>query len=191
VCGMPFDFALEAGNLCAACLRARPPFSRARAAMRYDEHSSRLIFRLKYQDDTRLAAVFAPWLAGAGRELLQSADALVPVPLHYWRFLGRRYNQAALLARALSRHTGLPLLPDALERVRATAQQTGLSARQRAKNVRGAFRAHPRRAHHIQGKSLVLLDDVFTTGATLRACTRALLAAGAAGVSVLTLAKRV
>lgn len=190
-CGLPLEFALDGGEgECAECAHKRPRFSRARAVMRYDDASSRLIMALKYHDDTRLAAVFAPWLASAGRELLQSADLLVPVPLHYWRFVKRRYNQAALLARTVAKHTGKPCLPDALRRTRPTASQTGLSKREREANMRGAFAVNPRHAEALKGRSILLIDDVYTTGATLNACTRALMGAGAAGVSALTLARR-
>lgn len=158
--------------------------------MEYNDFSRRLIIELKYQDETRLAAVFGPWLAAAGRELTETADLIVPVPLHYWRFVKRRYNQAALLAKALARHSSCAAMPDALIRVRGTSPQTGLRNRERERNVRGAFRVHPRHADSIRGKTVVLVDDVYTTGATLRACAKALLLSGAASVRAVTLARR-
>lgn len=189
-CGLPFDFDMGEGALCAECLHRRPVFSRARAALRYDDASRRLIMELKYQDETQLARIFGPWMASAGRDMAAACDIIVPVPLHYWRFVKRRYNQAALLAQALAKPAGLPVLPDALLRTRATPQQAGLSKRERERNMRGAFRVNPRYAERLRGKSVLLIDDVFTTGATLSACTRSLLAAQAASVSVLTLARR-
>jgi len=189
-CGLPFEFA-EAGSMCADCLHTRPPFAHARTALRYDDHSSALITRLKYADQTQLAAVYGPWLAKAGKELIARSDAIVPVPLHYFRFVKRRYNQSALLAQSLAKHTALPVLPDILTRTRPTKPQTGLTRKQREDNVKGAFSANPKHTHHIKGKNILLVDDVFTTGSTLQACTKALLKAGAMQVNVLTLARTV
>lgn len=190
-CGAPFEYDLGAGARCEDCLRNAPPFSRARAVMRYDDSCSALIKKLKYQDETRLSRAFTPWLLAAGRELLPDADAIIPVPLYYWRFVHRRYNQAALLAQGMARQSALSFWPDGLIRVRATAQQTGLSKSARTKNVKDAFCLNPRYLADVTNKTLVLVDDVYTTGATLSACAETLLSAGAARVFALTLARRV
>ncbi|MDX2112917.1 MAG: ComF family protein [Alphaproteobacteria bacterium] len=171
-----------------ACASA-PPFSRARACVRYDEHSKRLVLLLKYHDQAYLARIFGSWLAKAGGELIRASDMIIPVPLHYWRFVSRRYNQSALLAAALAKTCGLPHLPDGLTRTRKTLPQTGLSRSQRENNVRGAFAANPKHLATLKGKSVLLMDDVFTTGATIEACTKALLKAGSSTVNVLTLAR--
>jgi ComF family protein len=189
-CGLPFEYAVDVNTLCGECLQEHPPYSRARSAFVYNEHSKRLVLKLKYQDDTYLARVYGPWLSKAGRELIAASDLIIPVPLHYWRFVSRRYNQSALLAKMLAQFVDKPLLIDGLKRTRATEQQTGLSKKQREDNVRGAFSAHPKHAAAIKGKSVLLIDDVMTTGSTLRHCTKALLKAGAAQVNVLTLARR-
>jgi ComF family protein len=115
---------------------------------------------------------------------------IVPVPLHYWRFVGRRYNQSALLAYALARHCGLPVLPDGLARIRPTRPQASLSRAQRQSNVKGAFSVTRRQAAKLTGKAVLLVDDVQTTSATVHECSRALLAGGAAAVRVLTLARK-
>ena len=128
-------------------------------------------------------------MARAGAELLEEADLVVPVPLHRWRLLRRRYNQSALLALAVSRSSGVAAVPDLIRRVRATASQGGLSAGQRRRNVAGAFRVAPRLVDRVAGRRVVLVDDVHTTGATLVACTGALRRAGATDVDVLTLAR--
>ena len=190
-CGLPFEFSIGDEALCGECLRARPDFSRARAALRYDEHSKALILKLKYHDQTHLAAIYGAWLAKAGQPLVAASDVIVPVPLHYWRFVSRRYNQSALLAQALSKACGLPCLPDGLQRTRKTASQAGLTRAQRFDNVRGAFAANRKYTARLAGKSVLLVDDVMTTGATLEQCTKALLKAGAATVNVLTLARTV
>jgi ComF family protein len=190
-CGQPFDFAIGDQALCGACLRERPLFSRARAVFRYDEHSRALVTKLKYADQTQLASIYGAWLSRFGKELVAASEVIVPVPLHYWRFIGRRYNQSALLAHGLHKKSGLPFIPDGLKRIRATEPQPGLTHRQRHDNVKGAFSAHPKRTAALKGRSVLLVDDVMTTGATLSECAKALLKAGAAQVNVLTLARKV
>jgi ComF family protein len=128
-------------------------------------------------------------MAQAGRELLSDADALVPVPLHWRRLWMRRFNQAAALARAISATSGVPLLIDTLKRRKATPQQVGLSRSERAANVQGAFRVPAVQRVNVIGRRLVLVDDVLTTGATVDACARALLRAGATRVDVLVFAR--
>lgn len=188
-CGLPFEHDMGAGALCAVCLRRRPPYGRARAVFRYDDASRGMVLAFKHGDRTDAAPAFGRWLARAGAELLEDADLVVPVPLHRWRLLRRRYNQSALLALAVSRSSGVAAVPDLIRRVRATASQGGLSAGQRRRNVAGAFRVAPRLADRVAGRRVVLVDDVHTTGATLVACTGALRRAGATNVDVLTLAR--
>lgn len=190
-CGLPLEFAVDAQTLCGECLREHPPFSRARAAFAYNEQSRTLILKLKYQDDTYLSHSFAGWLQSAGKELVAASDLMIPVPLHWRRMVSRRYNQSLLLARALAAKTALPLLADGLVRTRHTPQQAGLSKNAREKNVKNAFAVPPKHLVVLKGKSILLIDDVMTTGATLSACTHVLLKAGAGQVNVLTLARRV
>ena len=189
-CGHPFDYAIGDQALCGECLRERPPYARARAVFRYDEHSRALVTKLKYADQTQLAAIYGNWLARFGKELVAASEVIVPVPLHYWRFLGRRYNQSALLAHALHKSGGLPVIPDGLKRIRHTQPQPGLTYRQRQDNVKGAFAAHPKRRDALKGKAVLLIDDVMTTSATAGECAKALLKAGAMNVNVLTLARK-
>lgn len=188
-CGLPLEFAVDENTLCGECLREHPPFSRARAAFVYNDASRTLVMKLKYQDDTYLAPIFARWLKNAGAELIAASDLIIPVPLHYWRMVSRRYNQSLLLARILAEHTNLPLLADGLTRTRRTPQQTGLTRAQRQKNVKNAFSVPDKHRAAIKGKSILLVDDVMTTGATLSACTQNLLKAEAGQVNVLTLAR--
>jgi ComF family protein len=190
-CGVPFAAAGQGGpeRLCPGCRAAPPVFGRARAALRYDAQARRLILPFKHADRTELVAALAPHMARAGAGLLEGADMLVPVPLHRRRLFQRRYNQAALLARAIARIAGLPVLPDALLRLRATAALGEKSAEQRATEVADAFAVRPARAARIAGARVLLIDDVMTSGATANACARALLAAGAAGVDVLVAAR--
>src|SRR5262249_19241308 len=125
--GIPFGYEQGPGALCAEAVASPPAFGRARAAVRYDEVARALVHALKYGDRLALAPALGRWMAQAGRELTEGADALVPVPLHWRRLWTRRFNQAAALAAAISIESGLPLLDNALKRTRATAQQVGLA----------------------------------------------------------------
>jgi ComF family protein len=190
LCGYPLPHSAADAPLCGGCAQQPPPFDRARAALRYDEGARGLILAFKHADRTDSAPAFGRWLAQAGSELLADADLIAPVPLHRWRLLKRGYNQAAVLARALARESALPLLPDLLQRRRATRSQQGLSAQARLTNITAAsFRPHPWHARRLAGCRVLLVDDVLTTGATVGACARVLRRAGAAGVDVLTLAR--
>ncbi len=154
----------------------------------YDDVARGLVHRLKYEDRHDLARPMARMMAGAGRDLIAQADCIVPVPLHRWRLWRRRFNQAALLARPLADGAGLPFLPHALIRQRATRSQVGLSRAGRAENLSGAFHVPPAEAHRLAGLRVLLVDDVRTTGATANAAARALLRGGAASVDLLTFA---
>lgn len=185
-CGAPFA-APAAVGVCEDCARHPPVWNRARAAVLYDDGSKPLILGFKHADRTDLAPTLAAWMARAGAELLADAEMILPVPLHRWRLYGRRYNQAALLARGVSRLSGVPSRPDALIRSRATPSQGELGRRARMRNIAGAFVLNP--SAGIEGKRLLLIDDVLTTGATVSECVRVLQAGGAAAVDVLTLAR--
>ncbi len=188
-CGRPFDFEQPEGTLCGECLAERPHYNRSRSALQYNDSSRELILKFKHTDHTHAVIAFLPWMKRAGARLIENSDCTVPVPLHRWRFLKRRYNQAALIAQALSRETGLAYHPEAIERVRATRSQGHLSAKDRARNVRKAFTIPENRQPEIRGKRVLLIDDVYTTGATVNECALALLKAGCAEVNVLTLAR--
>lgn len=193
LCGMPFEFEAEANSLCGACTQRPPTYGRARAVFSYDGFSRNLVLAFKYGDRTDAAPPFGRWLARAGTEVLDGADVLVPVPLHWTRLLGRRYNQAALLAFALARETGISVVPDILHRRRRTPPQGFMTVAQRARNLRGAIglrsNGRTRRATRVEGQRIVLVDDVMTTGATVSECARVLLSAGTQSVDVLTLAR--
>jgi ComF family protein len=188
-CGMPFEYDLGDGELCVLCQSGQRGFDRLRAACLYDEFSRGLILELKHADRTDLAGLFARWLARAAGDVLPHAQGILPVPMHRWRLLGRRYNQAAEIARPLARIARAPYLPDALVRSRPTASQGGKSRTGRRRNVAGVFAVAPRWRRRIEGRRLLLVDDVFTTGATVEGCARALKAAGAAAVDVVVIAR--
>jgi ComF family protein len=189
-CGLPFEVDPGADSVCGACHAHPHAFDRARALFRYDDASKRLILSFKHGDRLDHAPAFARWLERTGRPLFAEADLILPVPLHRFRLWRRRYNQAAVLAAKLSALTGCPADPLALERKRPTRSQGEMpSAKARRRNVLGAFRVPPEKLAAIRGRNVLLVDDVFTTGATLDACARALKRAGAREVNALTLAR--
>jgi ComF family protein len=187
--GIPFVYDPGPDMLSMEAIASPPAYQRARAAVRYDEVARTLVHALKYQDRTDLAPAMGRWMARAGRELLDGADMLIPVPLHWRRAWHRRYNQSGALGRTIARQSGIALRGDILQRVRATEQQVGLSRPQRASNVQGAFKVSADRQSEIAGRRLVLIDDVLTSGATTDACARGLLRAKAAQVDVLVFAR--
>ncbi|MFQ3457509.1 ComF family protein [Bradyrhizobium sp. UFLA01-814] len=187
--GIPFVYDPGPELLSMEAIANPPAYQRARAAVRYDDVARTLVHALKYQDRTDLAPTMGRWMARAGKELLRDADLLVPVPLHWRRGWSRRYNQSGALAKVIARQSGVKMAAEALRRIRATEQQIGLSRKDRASNVQGAFGvAHERKAD-VQGRRVILIDDVLTSGATVDACARALLRAKAAQVDVLVFAR--
>jgi ComF family protein len=187
--GIPFVYDPGPELLSMEAIANPPAYQRARAAVRYDEVARTLVHALKYQDRTDLAPIMGRWMARAGREPLDGADMLIPVPLHWRRAWRRRFNQSGALGRIISRQSGVPLNGNALQRVRATEQQVGLSRPQRASNVQGAFQVSAERQTEVRGRRITVIDDVLTSGATVDACARALLRAKAAQVDVLVFAR--
>lgn len=189
ICGIPFPFPVGAGMVCAACAARAPAYRCARSAFQYDAASRQMVLALKHAGRTDALAAFGLWMARAGAAALDGADGLVPIPLHPRRLRQRRFNQAFLLARAVSAVSGVRVQAHVLGRKRATPTQGGLSAKARQRNVAGAFMVRDRARAGLAGRRLVLIDDVHTTGATLEAAARTLKRAGAADVSAITLAR--
>ena len=188
-CGLPFEYEMGPGVRCPAC-EARPrAFGRARAACLYDEHSRDLILQFKHADRLDLAQLFSLWLSRAADQLVEDSDVVVPVPMHPLRLIRRRYNQAAEIARPLAKRAGLPYWPGALKRRRAGESQAGKSGTGRQRNVQGAYVCADGWSQRIEGRRVLLVDDVMTTGATADACAKALTRAGAAGVNVAVIAR--
>jgi ComF family protein len=188
ILGKPFDYDQGPGAVCPEAIAEPPSFARLRSRALYGDVVRSLISGLKFSDRTDLARWMAYWLVPAGQELAVDCSLCMPVPLHPWRQHARRYNQSAELARHVARLTGLQYEPLALARSRATRRQLGLSATERIRNVQGAFRVTAEKRPIVEGRRILLIDDVYTTGATVNACSRALLRAGAQAVDVLTFA---
>jgi ComF family protein len=178
---------LGAGGRCEGCTLKPFPFVRTRAACLYGEASKSLILPFKHADRTDIGPMFTQWIGRAAAELIKDCDIIVPVPLHWTRLWIRRYNQAAEIARPLARQYDKDYLADGLRRVRPTIRQGSKAERER--NVKGAFMVTSAGVRRLRGRHVVLVDDVFTTGATARACAEALMAAGVRQVDVAVIAR--
>lgn len=192
-CGVPIEStALIPFDIpCGECRLTRRPYGVCRSAGVYDGPLKQCIHSFKYEGRRELAEVLGRFMAEcADRELAEAEyDALVPVPLHRDRLRERGFNQALLLARELAKRRGSPVAPDVLARDRGTLSQSTLSRRERLKNVRGAFAVGERGA--VRGMRFLVIDDVYTTGATADECARILMKAGARAVDILTLARSI
>lgn len=188
-CGVPLPYAAAGGvaQKCTGCTERAPAFTQARAALCYDETAKRIILPLKYADHTEAVNGLAVLMRRVGEPMLQAANVLAPVPLHARRLRARRFNQAALLAIQLARLTGRPLGLDLLLRRRETAPLEGLGLSARQAELEGAIVMRPN--SDVQGKRVLLIDDVMTSGTTANECARVLLAGGAWRVDVLTVAR--
>lgn len=188
-CGTPFTFEAPIGTICASCIELEPVFDQARSAVLYNDASRKLVIDFKYGDKMHFVQTFVPWMMRAGAEMLEQSDIIVPVPLHARRLWRRRFNQSAVLAQHLAKRAGKACLPDGLIRLRHTVPQKGLSRSHRTDNVKNAFAVNGRYLSMIKGGNALLIDDVFTSGATLNECAKTLKKHGAAKVSVLTIAR--
>jgi ComF family protein len=193
MCARPFEggLYLGAGALCSHCTEKPFSFGRGRAACLYDAHSRGLILAFKHADRLELTSVLSGWVSRGASDILAEADALIPVPLHPSRLHERRYNQAAEIARYLARMHNKTYLPTALMRPKKTPTQGKASPQVRWNNVKKAFAVTASGARDIRGRHIVLIDDVFTTGATLEACARTLLTAEARKVDIAVIARAV
>ena len=187
--GLPFAHDPGEGMVSPQAIAYPPVFDRLRSVALHEGVARHLVHDLKYRDRVDLAPMMAGWMLRAASADIAAADGILAVPLHRMRMFRRMFNQSAELARHLARQSGKPFLADALVRRKRTQQQVGLTANQRSLNVRGAFEVPEGREDLVFGKRLVLIDDVYTTGATVSAATTALKKAGAADVTVLTFAR--
>ena len=185
-CGIPFAFDRGLGARCAACVKTPPVHQGVRAAVAYGDIARSVALKFKYGRKTHLGALMAGHMA---RLMPAGIDLIVPVPLHRWRLWSRGFNQAALVAAALGKSSGVPVDVALLRRVRPTRPLRGMGRAARARMVRGAFAVVPGGKAKLAGKALLLVDDIYTSGATTDACTRCLMKAGAKSVTILAWAR--
>ena len=189
ILGTPFAVDQPDGTLSPAAMADPPPFRRLRSVADYGPVSRKLVHSLKYNDRTDLAPWMARWMVRAGAQSIADCSVVVSVPLHSTRFFSRMFNQSAELARHISGATGLAFDPSLLVRIKRTRRQVGLERNARQDNVRGAFAVPDEKRIEVAGRRVLLVDDVYTTGATIRAAAKALLKAQAQSVDVLTFAR--
>lgn len=186
---IPFAYDVGPEALSAEAIADPPPFARMRAVAIYDDVSGPIVQALKYHDHTELAGSMGRMMARAVADLSAEVDLVVPVPLHRGRLWHRRFNQSAMIAAEVARGIGRPHGPELVARIKPTRRQVGLRATERAANVQGAFRVPAEARPELAGRRVLLVDDVYTTGATVKAVTRALLRGGAAAVDVVVFAR--
>lgn len=189
-CGIPLPGQQGGDALgCDSCLTAPPLWVQGRSAVKYRGNGRKLALALKHGDRQEIARPAASWMAQAIGPLLPENTLIVPVPLHWTRMLKRRYNQSALLAKALSKQLALPSCPDALVRRRPTGSLDGLGRAERYASLEGAIKVSAKRRAQLLGRSVLLVDDVMTSGATFHTCAQALQAAGITEIRTIALAR--
>jgi len=188
-CAIPFNFESDENAICPHCLAEDPFYDESRAAVVYNDASRRIILNFKFNDKTHYVHTFVPWMLRAGKELIDKSDYIIPVPLHPKKLRMRKFNQSALLAHEISKKTGVKYIPEGLIRIKNTTPQKGLNKKQRLENISGAFAIADDYLDAFANKNILIIDDIFTTGATLNECARILKNAGALNVYILTIAR--
>lgn len=189
-CGTPLPGEGDGHRIeCDDCMQTPRPWHSGRAALIYKDRARQMVLALKHGDRADIARPAALWMARAVQDLVQKNMLVVPVPLHWMRLIKRRYNQSALLAEAMAQELGLSHCPDLLLRIRRTSVLDGMAPAERFKAIEGAMQVQTKRRHRIAARPVLLVDDVMTSGATLAACAKAIMAAGSREVYVVTLAR--
>ena len=183
---MPYTMALE--DTCEPCLTDPKNRLRGRSALFYNDFSKEWLMRLKYGDQTQMAKKMAYWMVRCDPDFFKDIDCIVPVPIHFWKLLKRRYNQSALIANHISCLWKKPMIHSVLYKAKSTPSQGDKTRKERLTNIKDSFAV--KNKQQIAGKHILLIDDVLTTGATLSECNRVLYEAGAASVKYLTFAYR-
>lgn len=186
--GTPFPFDLEPGTISATAIKNPPEYDKARGVAAYQGTMKDLIHKLKYNDRHELLNLLVNWMKFSGKELIQQSDLIVPIPLYKSRLWERRFNQSALLAKRLSEQTKTPYDCSIFHRKKKTRSQVGLTSKERYQNLKNAFIIEEEKRSKLQGKSILVIDDVITTGATINSAAIALKKSGARSVNILSLA---
>lgn len=188
-CGVPMRGEVQSGDRCDDCMQIARPWAQGRSAMLYKDRGRALVLALKHGDRHDIVRPAGRWMANVARDILRADAVIAPVPLHWMRMVKRRFNQSGLIGKAMARELDMPFCADLLIRTRATASLDGKSRDARFQELSGAIKIHPKRAHRLEGRSVLLVDDVMTSGATLAACADACLKSHAREVCVVTLAR--
>jgi ComF family protein len=188
LCGFPFDFDAGEGVFCAECNQAPPYFDKALSLFKYSKHSKALIFKLKYHDQLHVAQFLARLIADKLQKLYEYR-VVMSVPLHGKRIRKRLYNQSAVIGSHVAKLTRLEFFPNALIKKRHDTPQNQLSRRQRKKNVLNSFDIADEDKKFIEGRNIILIDDVYTTGSTANECSKTLKKAGCGKILVVTAAR--
>ena len=185
ICGFPFEFAIEGQFSCAKCIVSPPKYDMSRSLFKFDQKSKNLVHAFKYSDQTNNAKMFAKLLLARYQKEIQNVNLVVPVPMYRWKRVFRNYNPAQILALEIASLMNKPMLPDVLIKQRWTISQIGLSKSLRSKNLDGSIKFGDK--HNVKGKTILLVDDVKTTGATSNLCSKLLKKAGAESVKLVTI----
>ncbi len=191
-CGYPMEFSEadpECDNLCDECDEILPVFASARSALIYDEGARKLILGFKHADKLHMGPALTRMMINAGSYIWPKTDILIPVPLHYWRLVKRRYNQAAILSDGIAKKLDITCYKNLLMRQKNTSSQGFMGPQDRMDNVKDAFHIPEDKCHLIDGKTITLIDDVYTTGATVKECCKILLENGAQAIHIVTVAR--
>lgn len=187
-CGFPFDFDMGADALCVSCVKSRPYFDRAFAAFRYTTSSKAFVYKLKYQDQLYIAAFFARFITNKLRNFYEYR-IVIPVPMHRNKLRKRLYNQSAILARQVAKTLRLDYFPNILIKTKDTIAQSKLNRERRKQNIVNSFAVLEDYKNIIKGHNVILIDDVYTTGATVNECSKILKKAGCKKILVVTMAR--
>lgn len=190
LCSYPFEYDNDENSICGHCIANKPKYDKAISVFKYDKYSKEIIHKFKYNDQLHILDYFIGLMLNMGKEVIYQSDVIIPVPMHKYKLLKRGYNQSALLAMKLSSKLKIKYLPQALIKTDNTIPQAELKKDDRIKNVKNSFKVNPKFQESLKGKSILLVDDVITTGATIDECCRTLRKAAPKNIFVLSIAKR-
>jgi len=190
LCSLPFAYEDEADSICGHCIKQKPQYDQAISILKYDDDSQKLIHKFKYRDQLHILNYLVNLMSNIGKDIIQEADIIIPVAMYKYKLLKRGYNQAALLAMKIASKNKILYLPQVLIKKKNSPAQAGLKKEERIKNIKNTFELNAKFIKRIQGKKILLIDDVITTGSTIDECCKILSKANPSKILVLTLAKR-